>query len=93
MIDRLTVGELKKILKKYKVPDDAIITCWSDEEGNSDSVCCSACPDIVGRRELLGYLGEGENRKPYYYTAGEETQGIDMEKDKGKTILTFRPLY
>ena len=90
MSDRLTVGRLKQIIKEYKVPDDAIITCWSDEEGNSDSVCCSAFPDKVGRKELLGY---GADKKPFYYTAGEETQGIDLEKDKGKIILTFRPLY
>jgi hypothetical protein len=90
MTERLTVGELKKILKEYKVPDDAIITCWSDEEGNSDSVCCSAFPDIVGRKEIIGYNSQ---KKPVYYTIGEEVMGIDLKKDKGKTILTFRPLY
>lgn len=87
---RLTVGELKKILKEYKVPDDAIITCWSDEEGNRDSVCCSAFPSKVGHKELLGYDSQ---KKPMYYTIGEEVMGIDMVEDKGKTILTFRPLY
>lgn len=90
MLDILTVGELKKILKKYKVPDDAIITCWSDEEGNRDSVCCSVFPNKVGYKELIGY---DSNKKPIYYTIGEEVMGIDLEKDKGKTILTFRPLY
>lgn len=90
MIERLTVGELKKVLKRYKVPDDAIITCWSDEEGNNDSVCCSVFPNKIGHREFVGYDSQ---QRPMYYTIGDEIMGIDMEKDKGKTILTFRPLY
>lgn len=83
-MDRLTVGELKRLLKKYKVPDDALITCLSDEEGNSESVVCQMYVDIVGK----------EHKEDIYsWIGGDEAQGIDLESDKGKVFITFRPLY
>lgn len=82
MIERLTVGQMKRALKN--VPDDAIISCWSDEEGNRDTVCMSVGVYKVGRkRQIQGYK----------YIEGEETIGIDLEADKGKTLVTFQPMY
>lgn len=84
MIERFTVGELKRLLKKYNVPDDALITCLSDEEGNSESVVCQMYIDIVG---------DEHKEDIYSWIAGEKVQGIDLEKDKNKVFITFRPLY
>lgn len=84
MIERFTVGELKRLLKKYNVPDDALVTCLSDEEGNSESVVCQMYIDIVG---------DEHKEDIYSWIAGKEAQGIDLEKDKGKVFITFRPLY
>ena len=64
---RLTVGELKAILKAHNVPDNALITCQSDEEGNRDTVCDEIYIDRIGRKE-----SECVNGKWYDYTAGED---------------------
>lgn len=84
---RLTVGELKKILDKYKVPDDALITCQSDEEGNRDTVCMDVFVDVVGRRESTKLDG-----KWYDYTAGEDVIGFE-DDDNGRVFITFRPMF
>lgn len=85
---RLTVGELKKILERYKVPDDALITCQSDEEGNRDTVCDACWVDLVGRRE-----SEKVDGKWYDYVAGEDVIGFDNDKDKGRVFITLHPMY
>lgn len=86
--ERLTVKKLKEYLKAYNVPDDALITCQSDVEGNSESVCMEVFIDRVGREEEVPY-GDGNS---YHYVAGKEVLGID-EKDKGRIFVTFRPMY
>lgn len=88
MIERLTVGKLKQILQAYKVPDDAIVCCQSDEEGNREMVCMDVFVDRVGRKE--SYCCGG---KWYEYMQGSETLGLDLEKDKDKLFITFRPMY
>lgn len=84
---RMTVGQLKKILKDHKVPDDALITCLSDEEGNSESVVCQMYVDVVGKKHTDEQISE------FSWVAGSDTQGIDLEKDKDRVFITFRPLY
>lgn len=86
MIHRLTVADFKKFVKENHIPDDALITIMSDEEGNSESVTCELYCDIVGRTEKLNYdLG--------LYTSGSDIQGIDLENDKNRVYVTIRPLY
>ena len=84
MIERLTVGKLKELLKQYKVPDDAIVCCQSDEEGNREMVCCDMFIDRVGRKERLPDIT---------YTCGVDVLGIDIERDFNRTYITFRPMY
>lgn len=81
---RLTVGELKAILKTCNVPDDALITCQSDEEGNRETVCDNIYIDRIGRVDT--------SIKDFTYTAGEDVVGFDPE-DKGKIFVTFHPMY
>lgn len=85
---RLTVGEFKKYLEEHRVPDDALITCQSDEEGNSESVVMEVYFDRIGREADVD-CGGGTL---YHYVAGAEVQGFD-EADKGKYFVTFRPMY
>ena len=82
--EKLTVGKLKELLKKYKVPDNALITCQSDEEGNREIVCDNIYIDRIGR--------EDTSIKDFTYIAGEEVIGFDPE-DKGKIFVTFHPMY
>lgn len=84
MIERLTVGQLKKILEQYKVPDDALITCQSDEEGNREMVVDNIYIDRIGRVDT--------SFKNFTFTAGEDVIGFD-EEDKGKIFVTFHPMY
>lgn len=86
MIERLTVGKLKELLKQYKVPDDAIVCCQSDEEGNREMVCCDMFIDRVGRKERLP-------DSTYTFVGGADVLGIDMERDFNRAYITFRPLY
>ena len=87
-IERLSVGKLKKILELYKVPDDAIVCCQSDEEGNREMVCMDVFVDRVGRKE--SYCCGG---KWYDFTAGEDVLGLEQDKDKDKLYITFRSMY
>lgn len=86
MLERLTVKQLKTILKE--VPDDAIVCCQSDEEGNRTMVCYDASYQTVGEKKVLEFDGE-----QYDFIGGDEIEGIDLEKDKGKTCLIIHPLY
>ena len=86
-VERLTVKKLKEILKAYKVPDDALITCQSDEEGNRDTVCCDVFVDKVGLEHKMKY-----GDKEYIFVGGEDVIGFEQE-DKGKIFITFRPMY
>lgn len=86
MLERLTVKQLKTILKE--VPDDAIVCCQSDEEGNRTMVCYDASYQTVGEKIILEDDGE-----QYDFIGGDEIEGIDLEKDKGKTCLIIHPLY
>lgn len=83
--ERLTVGKLKEMLKKYRVPDDALITCQSDEEGNREMVCDNIYIDRIGRVD--------RSIPDFVYTAGSEVIGFDLKEDKGKTYMTFHPMY
>lgn len=82
--EKLTVKRLKEILKAYNVPDDTLITCQSDEEGNSETVCDNIYIDRIGRVDT--------SIKDFTYTAGEDVVGFDPE-DKGKIFVTFHPMY
>lgn len=88
MIARMTVGELKKKLELYKVPDNAIVCCQSDEEGNRTMVCCECYIEQVGHENIETYYG-----KELTWVSGEDVEGVDMEKDKGKIFIILRPLY
>lgn len=81
---KLTVGVLKELLKRYNVPDDALITCQSDEEGNRETVCDNIYIDRIGRVDT--------SIKDFTYTAGADVIGFDKE-DKGKIFVTFHPMY
>ena len=83
---RFTVGQLKAMLKKYKVPDDALVCCQSDEEGNREMVCCDMFIDQVGRKEQLPDT-------TYTFVGGADVEGIDLEEDKLRYYITLRPLY
>lgn len=81
---RLTVGELKAILKAHNVPDNALITCQSDEEGNREMVCNNIYIDRIGRVD--------KSMPNFGYTAGEDVIGFNPE-DKGRIFVTFHPMY
>lgn len=83
--ERLTVGKLKQLLEQYHVPDEAVVCCQSDEEGNRTMVCMEMFIDRVGRKEKFD--------ETYTYVAGEDVIGIDLEADKNKTFVTFQPMY
>lgn len=85
--EKLTVKRLKEILKAHNVPDDALITCQSDEEGNRETVCDDIYIQRVGHIDRFEYDG-----KQFEITQGEEVIGFDPE-DKGKYFITFHPMY
>ena len=82
---RLTVGELKKRIKNC--PDNAIVYCQSDEEGNRTMVCFDCWQEEVGKVENLTIQG-----KTMQFTQGEDVIGFD-EEDKGLPYIVIRPLY
>ena len=86
MIQRLTVGELKKRIEK--LPDNAIVCCQSDEEGNRTMVCDDVYVNKVGYVEKFHYDG-----KKFELVGGEDVEGIDMEKDKNIFYIIIHPLY
>lgn len=85
---RLTVGQLIEKLKQYKVPDDAIVCCQSDEEGNRTMACCECYIEKVGHQNKEEYCG-----KELVWTSGEDVEGIDMSKDHDRKFIILRPLY
>ena len=82
---RLTVGQLKKKLKKC--PDNAVVCCQSDEEGNRTMVCCDCYQETVGKQIDIKIDGETVS-----YFQGEDVVGFD-EDDKGLPFIIIRPLY
>lgn len=86
MMERFTVGDLKYMLKKYNVPDNAIVCCQSDEEGNNTMVCCDMFIEQVGRKEQLP-------DSTYAFVGGADIMGIDVEQDKQRYCVILRPLY
>lgn len=85
---RLTVGQLIEKLKKYNVPDDAIVCCQSDEEGNRTMACCECYIEKVGHKNKEVYDGH-----KLVWVSGEDVEGIDMSKDRNKKFIILRPLY
>ncbi len=87
-ISRLTAKDLRELLSNSDIPDDAIICCQSDEEGNRTMVCMDVWAEKVGERIAIrdGY-GTTE------FVAGDDVIGLDLEKDKDKVFITLRPMY
>ena len=86
-VERLTVGRMKQLLEEYKVPDDAIIACASDEECNRTMVCMDMYIEKAGEEEIVRD-GYGITR----FIVGADVLGL-TEDDKGKVFITFRPMY
>lgn len=83
-MSRITLKDLKQMIKG--LPDDTILICQSDSEGNESSVCLDVFVDVVGKEYTMNM-----DNKEYKFYGGEDYQGIDLEKDKGKTLLIFQP--
>lgn len=77
---QVTVKALKVLLDQ--VPDDTIICCQSDSEGNETSVCLGVFVETVGKEHQI------DN---YKYVEGDNIIGVDLEQDKGKTLIIFQP--
>lgn len=80
---RMTIGDLKKILNEHNVPDDAIICCQSDSEGNETSTCLDVFIEKVGHKQYI--------TPDFVFTSGEDIQGINLSADNDKTIVIFQP--
>lgn len=76
---RVTVKDLKEILKEF--PDDAIICMYSDSEGNEMSTMLDYYKEVVGQKYSSGCT----------FIGGQDVHGIDIEEDKGKTIIFLQP--
>lgn len=50
-MNRVTLGEFRKATKG--LPDNALLCCQSDSEGNSTSTCLNFFIDQVGRHESI----------------------------------------
>ena len=81
---RITLGDFKRITRG--LPDDAILCCMSDEEGNEISTCFDVFVEIVGTKKDYD---DGVTK--FSYVEGDNIYNIDLEKDKGKTIITLQP--
>lgn len=81
---RITLGDFKRITRG--LPDDAIICCQSDEEGNEISTCFDVFVEVVGTQKNYD---DGVTK--FSYVEGDNIYNIDLEKDKGKTIITIQP--
>ena len=82
--NRITAGHLKTLLSQ--VPDDTIICLYSDAEGNQKSTALDVFTEIVGevyKEEISGHK--------YEFTGGDDVYGVDLETDKGKTLLYIQP--
>ena len=81
---RITLGDFKRITRG--LPDDAILCCMSDSEGNEKSTCLDVFVEKVGRpQQITGY---GDD---YNYVEGDDTYNIDLVADKDKIIITLQP--
>jgi len=79
-MNRITVKDLKEKLKR--IPDDAIVCCQSDSEGNETSTVLDMFIEKVGLK--VDYQG-------YNFTQGEGIIGIDLDKDKDRYIVILQP--
>ena len=77
---QVTAKALKVLLNQ--VPDDAIICCQSDSEGNETSVCLGVFIEKVGQERQI---------EDYKYVEGDNIIGVDLKQDKGKTLIIFQP--
>lgn len=84
-IKRVTVGELKKVLSK--LPDETLISLQSDSEGNQESTLLDWFVVKIGDEHTFNTV----NGQSYTYKDGDETMGVNMEKDKGKYLLVLTP--
>lgn len=80
----LTVKDLKEKIKK--LPDNTILCCQSDSEGNSQSTCLDIFVDLVGYEHK--FTSDG---KEYVFIGGEDIIGIDQKEHKGRYLLVFQP--
>lgn len=83
-MQRITLGGFKRLTRG--LPDDAILCCQSDSEGNETSTCLNVFTGQVGKDVSTNYDG-----KVYHFTDGEDVIGIDLVKDKDKIIITLQP--
>lgn len=81
---RITLGDFKRITRG--LPDDAIICCQSDEEGNEISTCFDVFVEVVGTKKDYD---DGVTK--FSYVEGDNIYNIDLENDKGKVIITLQP--
>lgn len=81
----ITVKDLKKTLRG--LPDDAIVCCQSDSEGNETSTCLGIFVEEVGKPMSYTYA----DGKVYNYVQGDNIIGIDLDKDKGKIVVILQP--
>lgn len=81
---RITLGDFKRITRG--LPDDAIICCQSDSEGNEISTCYDIFVEVVGTQKNYD---DGVTK--FSYVEGDNIYNIDLENDKGKTIITIQP--
>lgn len=82
--NRITAGHLRALLSQ--LPDDAIVCLYSDSEGNEKSTALDVFTEIVGdvyKEEINGHK--------YEFVGADDVYGIDVEKDKGKTVVYLQP--
>lgn len=80
MYKRMTIKDLKEKIKN--LPDNAILCCQSDSEGNETSVCLDIFVEQVGRQ--TEYQG-------YKFTEGDNIVGVDLQQDKDNIVVIFQP--
>ena len=85
-MNRVTLGEFRKATRG--LPDNALLCCQSDSEGNATSTCLDFFIEQVGKHESIKIQD-----KVYEFTDGEEIQGIDMVTDHKRTIIIFQPSF
>ncbi len=81
----ITVKDLKKTLRG--LPDDAIVCCQSDSEGNETSTCLGIFVEEVGKPMSYKY----PDGTVFNYTQGDNIIGIDLTTDKGKIVVILQP--
>jgi hypothetical protein len=77
---RITLKDFKRITRG--LPEDAIICCQSNSEGNENSTCLDIFVEKVGKQETYN---------DFSYVQGDNIIGIDLEKDKDKIIIIMQP--